>query len=480
MKVRQSVHLAVALYLPLVAVAQSKPATSSKRVPAETEARIQALRGFSDSIEALAGKVRKSVVQIDTVGYGITSDSERQNAQFFTQERSTGSGVILSPGGLIMTNAHVVSNARKIRVRLIGLEHEERLNDSSEKRGMLEAKLIGLDKLTDLALIKIEQDKLPFLELADSTDLKQGQVVLAFGSPLGLENSVSMGVVSAVARQLDPDNPMIYVQTDAAINPGNSGGPLVDVDGRVVGLNTFILTESGGSEGIGFAIPSNVVRNIYRQLSTDGHIHRGMIGVFARTITPPLATGLSLGRDSGVLLEDVSPGGPADKAGIKIGDIVLTIDGAPLDNVRQFALDLYRYKIGESAQLGVLRGNQKVSISVPVVEQPNDPARFADMVDPQQDIIPRLDILGLSITNDVRSMLPDLRFDTGVIVAARTQGNSGSSGPQPGDVIYAVNGKHVDDVAGLRAALQQLKPDQPLVLQVQHQDQLSFMVLDSQ
>jgi serine protease Do len=379
-----------------------------------------------------------------------------------------------------MTNSHVVQNARKIRVRLIGLEHEERLNGSGEQRGMLEAKLIGLDRLTDLALIKIEQSNLPFLELANSADLKQGQVVLAFGSPLGLENSVSMGVVSAVARQLDPDNPMIYIQTDAAINPGNSGGPLVDVDGRVVGLNTFILTQSGGSEGIGFAIPSNVVHNIYRQLSTDGHIHRGMIGVFARPITPALASGLSLGRESGVLLEDVTPGGPADKAGVKIGDIVLTIDGAPLDNIRQFALDLYRYKIGESAQLGLLRGNQKISVMVPVVEQPNDPARFADMVDPQQDIVPRLDILGLGITNDVRAMLPELRYDSGVIVAARTQGNSGSSGPQPGDVIYAVNGKHVDDVAALRTALQQLKPDQPLVLQVQHQDQLSFMVLDAQ
>ena len=467
-------------FLPIFVFAQSKPATSGKRTPPETEARVEALRGFSDSVEALAGKVRKCVVQIDTVGYGLTTDSERQNAQFFTQERSTGSGVVLSADGFIMTNSHVVQNARKIRVRLVGLEHEERLNGGSAQRGMLEAKLIGLDRLTDLALIKINQPNLPFLQLADSTDLKQGQIVLAFGSPLGLENSVSMGVVSAVARQLDQDSPMIYIQTDAAINPGNSGGPLVDVDGRVVGLNTFILTQSGGSEGIGFAIPSNIVRNVYRQLSTDGHIHRGMIGVLARTITPALATGLSLSRDSGVLLEDVVPAGPADKAGVKIGDIVLTIDGAPLDDVRQFALALYRYKIGEAAQLGLLRGTEKVSVAVPVVEQANDPTRFADMVDPQQDIIPRLDILGLSIDEDVRAMLPDLRFSSGVIVAARTQGNSGSSGPQPGDIIYGVNGKHVDDVAALRAALKQVNADQPLVLQVQHQDQLSFMVLDAQ
>lgn len=423
----------------------------------------------------------KCVVQIDTVGYGITSDSDRQNAQFFSQERSTGSGVILSHDGFIMTNAHVVQSARKIHVRLTGLQRAERLAGTNTRRGILEAKLVGLDRLTDLALIKITETNLPYLELADSTGLKQGQVVLAFGSPLGLENSVSMGVVSAVARQLDPDNPMIYVQTDAAINPGNSGGPLVDIDGRVVGVNTFILTRSGGSEGVGFAIPSNVVRNVYRQLSTDGHVHRGMIGVYARAITPTLATALGLPREEGVLLEDVTPGGPADKAGVKVGDIVNTIDAAPVDNVRQFALALYRYKIGESAQLGLLRGDQQIAVRVPVVQQPDDPARFADMVDPEKDVIRRLAILGLSVTEDLRQMLPDLRFNTGVIVAARTQGNTGSSaGPQPGDVIYSVNGKHVDDVAALRSALQQVKTDQPLVLQIQRQGQLSYMVLEAE
>lgn len=478
-----NVRLVVAsllLIAPFDAVAQNRTAANATAATAEKSAKAEPLSVFSESIEALASRVGKCVVQINTVGYGISGNSDRQNAEFFTQERSTGSGVILSRDGLIMTNAHVVQNARKIRVRLIGLEREERVRGLSQQRGMLEGKLIGLDRLTDLALIKISQADLPYLELADSADLKQGQVVLAFGSPLGLENSVSMGVISAAARQLDPDNPMIYIQTDAAINPGNSGGPLVDVEGRVVGLNTFILTQSGGSEGIGFAIPSNVVHNIFRQLSTDGHVHRGVIGVFLRTITPALGAGLGLSREDGVLLEDVVPGGPADKAGVKIGDIVLTIDGAPVDNVRQFALDLYRYKIGESAQLGLLSGGEKVSVSVPVVEQPGDPTRFADMVDPQQDIIPRLGILGLPITSDVRAMLPELRFDTGVIVAARTQGNSASGGPQPGDVIYAVNGKHVDNVAALRTALQQVKPDQPIVLQVQRQDQLSFVVIDSE
>ena len=221
---------------------------------------------------------------------------------------------------------------------------------------------------------------LPALELADSNQLKQGQVVFAFGSPLGLENSVTMGVVSSTARQIDPDNPSIYIQTDAPINPGNSGGPLVDVDGRMVGINTFILTQSGGNEGLGFAIPSDVVRNIYDQIRTEGHVHRGQIGVFVRTITPELVEGLHLPARHGVLLEDVAPGSPADKAGLKAGEVVTSVGGKPVDNVRQFALDLYSYKIGQKAEIGVLRNGKETTLSVPVIERPDDPMRFADLV----------------------------------------------------------------------------------------------------
>jgi hypothetical protein len=164
---------------------------------------------------------------------------------------------------------------------------------------------------------------LPNLPLGESRDLHQGQLVMAFGSPLGLENSASLGVISAVARQLKQDSPMIYIQTDASINPGNSGGPLVDMSGRVIGLNTLILSESGGSEGIGFAIPSDTLRNVYNQIRKEGHVHRGQIGVSVETITPVLATGLGLNQDWGVLVADVTPDGPAYKAGLQPGDIVL-------------------------------------------------------------------------------------------------------------------------------------------------------------
>ena len=187
-------------------------------------------------------------------------------------------------------------------------------------------------------------------------------MVFAFGSPLGLENSVTMGVVSATERQIDPDNPAIYIQTDAPINPGNSGGPLVDVDGKVVGINTFIISESGGNEGLGFAIPSNVVKNIYEQLRTEGHVHRGEIGVAVRSITPDLLEGLDLPTARGVLLEDVTPDSPADKAGLKIGDVVITVGGKPVTNVRQFSLDLLEYKVGQTTKIDVLRGKKKLDL----------------------------------------------------------------------------------------------------------------------
>jgi len=263
------------------------------------------------------------------IGFGeIAEKLRRSTVLIHAGGRGSGSGVILSSDGYIVTNGHVVQGARKVRVRLQGLERHPTAT-SSEVLGPIEAKLVGVDRQTDLAVLKIDMTGLPALQLADSDTLKQGQVVFAFGSPLGLENSVTMGVVSATARQIDPDNPSIFIQTDAPINPGNSGGPLVDVDGHVVGINTFILTQSGGNEGLGFAIPSNVVRNIYDQIRTEGHVHRGQIGVFLRTISPELVEGLHLPVNHGLLLEDVAPGSPADKAGLKAGDVITSIGGKP-------------------------------------------------------------------------------------------------------------------------------------------------------
>src|SRR4051812_15170124 len=398
------------LWLPMLGFAQTaKPAETSRRSA-------DPLHAFNDSIQELTNRVSGSVVQVLTSGYSLSNSTRTNTAAVLSPEHGTGAGVILTADGYIITNAHVVVNARKIQVLLNDRERERSLAAGTGMRGPLEGKLIGLDRMTDLALIKVEAANLPALALADSSDLKQGQLVLAFGSPLGLDNSVSMGVVSATARQLDPANPMIYIQTDAPINPGNSGGPLVDVDGKVVGLNTFIYSQSGGSEGLGFAIPSNIIRSVYQQLRQDGHVHRGQIGVFVRTITPALAKGLGLTREEGVILEDVIPGGPAEAAGLKVGDIVLTVSGQSVENLREFALSLFRFRIGDQAKLELLRGNQKLTASVPVIERADDPQRFADLVNEQQNLIPRLGILGLTVSDQLKGRLPELRIAPGVVV----------------------------------------------------------------
>jgi serine protease Do len=255
----------------------------------------------------------------------------------------------------------------------------------------------------------------------------------------------------------------------------------VDVDGRVVGIDTFILSESGGSEGLGFAIPSNVVRNIYEQLKTEGHVHRGQIGVYLRTVTPDLAEGLKLPRSHGVLLEDVSPGSSADKAGLKVGDLVTNIGGKPVGDVKQFATQLFTYKIGEVAPIGIVRDGKEVTVNVTVAERPDDPQRFADMVTGPGNVVNRLGIVCITINDDLRKLLPDLRIPSGVIVAARTPASSLlGEGPEPGDVIHSVNTSPVTDIAGLKKALEGIGSGDAIVLQIERDGALSYLVMESE
>ncbi len=467
-----------AFAFPAASHAQSE-STAQPTTTAASVARRDPLHLFSDSVQELTGKVTKSVVQIVATGYGLKSDKPASDTALFEPQEAIGAGVILSTDGYIVTNAHVVQGARKIRVRLPGLESPG--GDGSQPHGPVTAKVIGLDRQSDLAVLKIDATDLPALELADSDRLKQGQVVFAFGSPQGLENSVTMGVVSATARQVSEDNPTTYVQTDAPINPGNSGGPLVDVDGRVVGINTFILSESGGSEGLGFAIPSNVVRNIYDQLKTEGHVHRGQIGVYLRTVTPDLAEGLKLPLNHGVLLEDVTADSSAARAGLKVGDVITSIGGKPVGDVKEFATILFSFKIGEMAPIGVMRNGKQETVEVRVTERPDDPQRFADMVSGPGNVVNRLGIVGITINDDLRKAMPDLRIPSGVIVAARTPGALLlGDGPEPGEIIHSLNTTPVKDLDGLKQALKELQPGQPIVLQVERDGELSYLVMESE
>jgi serine protease Do len=312
--------------------------------------------------------------------------------------------------------------------------------------------------------------------LGDSDSLAPGQVVLAFGSPFGLASSVTMGVISAVGRQFRDEDRMVYIQTDTPINPGNSGGPLVSADGLVVGINTLIFTQSGGSEGIGFAAPANIVRFIYDQLRTEGRVRRSEIGVFAQTITPPLAAGLRLSRQWGVVLGDVYPGSPAEKAGLRINDVILSVDGKPMENARQFDVNLYGRKPGGAVSLEVGRSLQRMTIRVPVVERRDQSDVFRDLVTPDKNLISRVGVLGLDLTPELARMIPGVRSEHGVVVAG-VASDAGPAGPMPGDVIYGVNGDSVRTLGDLRSRLERIAPDSSAVLQVGRQGQLRFLTV---
>jgi len=446
--------LAIALTLPL---------------GAQTRNYVQRLDEFSGSLRDLSTRISPSVVQIVGTGYAVQTD-EQHTGGIFSRQRNTGSGVILSDDGYVMTNAHVIEGARIIRVKLN--------NQPSGPQSLFEAKLIGMDSLLDLALLKIEATGLTPLNFGNSLDLKQGELVLAFGSPLGMDNSVSMGVVSSPARQLSEDDSRIYIQTDAPINPGNSGGPLVDVQARLVGMNTFIFSRSGGSEGIGFAIPSNVVRYVFTSLKRDGHVHRGQIGIFAKTITEPLAQAFSLEAEKGVLVEDVVTEGPAYKAGVQVGDVVLSLDGRPLRSVRDLALQLYQYVIGDTVELQILRDDKPLAVRVAVTEKQDDPERFADLVNPEHNLVPKLAILGITVDDRIRQSL-SLRYSDGVLVAALAGPPQYFGEPlREGDVIHAINRHRIATVEMLRAELD-ARTKEPIVLQIERDGSLMFLVLES-
>lgn len=320
---------------------------------------------------------------------------------------------------------------------------------------------------------------MPTIPLNPQRVARPGELVFAIGSPEGLQNSVTMGVVSSVWRQPDPDKPMVYIQTDAPINPGNSGGPLVDVTGDVVGLNTFILSSGGGSEGLGFAIPARIVNFVYQNLKKYGHVHRVEIGVVAQTITPPLAAGLGLAQNWGVIVSDVTPKGPADAAGIKAEDIILAVDGRPMLGLPGLTAALYLHPIDKLVKIDVLRGKERLSLNLVAIQARDRMDQLADVVDPRKSHIGRLGIFAVDLDDELRSMLPDLRLSSGVIVIGQAaQFNSVNTGLRPGDVIHTVNRTPIDSLEQLRSAVAQLKPGDPVTLQIERQGQLQYVAFE--
>jgi serine protease Do len=285
-----------------------------------------------------------------------------------------------------------------------------------------------------------------------------------------------MGVISAVARQADPEKPLTYIQTDAPINPGNSGGPLVDTNGAVVGINTFILSEGGGSEGLGFAIPARVVDFVYNSLRKYGHVHRVEIGAVAQEITPTLAEGLHLAQRWGVVIADVKPDGPAASAGLQVQDIVLNADGRRIDTLPALSAALYLHRLDKVLKLEIQRGDERKILYVPAIEQRDPMDQLFDAADPEKSLIPRFGILATDLTPDLRAKIGDLRISSGVVVLGRAADLiTPDTGLQTGDVIHALNTTSIANMEALRAAVLALKTGAPVVLQVERDDGLSYL-----
>jgi serine protease Do len=429
-----------------------------------------ALADFSRSLQDLSQRVSPSVVQIFVTGYAPPDEEDRSATGEPMVERSSGSGVVVDPAGYIVTNAHVVENATRLEVELPVTPGAAGTSIVRRRGRLAGAQVVAIDHETDTAVIKVEASGLPALPFGDSDLLRPGQIVLAFGSPLGLQTSVTMGVVSAVARQLAPEDPMIYIQTDAPINPGNSGGALVDTDGRLVGINTLIYSQGGGNEGIGFAAPSNIVKNVFTQIRNTGRVRRGEIGVYSQTVTPLLAEGLGITQEAGVILSDVAGDGPAGRAGLRPGDLVLSLDGKRMENGRQFRINLYTRGIGDTVTIEAQRGDQRFSARVAVAEREDDTGRLSDLIS-QQSTVRRLGILALDLTPRVAALLPQVRRKTGAVVATVSSAApfSQQGRLEPGDVIYSLNGKVVDSVATLNAIAAAVEQGRPSVLQVERQ-----------
>jgi len=449
------------------AYAQQKPAPSS-----------DPLVRMNESVDALTRKVWPSVVQILVSGYGTRDEGSRADtrAAVVGPQSSSGSGFVIDSDGYIMTNAHVVNGARRVEVVLSAENADGTLATAlSGKTYRFPARIVGQTTELDLALLKIDGQKLPALPLATYSQVRQGETVFAFGNPMGMRNSLSHGLVSAVARQVDPDSPLIYVQTDAPINPGNSGGPLVNIRGEVVGVNTFIVSQSGGNEGLGFAIPSATTRTVFRQLKQYGVMRRQEIGASFQTITSAMAAGLGLVRDYGVIVSDVWPRGPAEAAGLKVGDLLVSVDDQPADNLPTV---IYNFRLRESTEkvkLVVMRAGREQTLSVEAVVERSDFDAVSAMADPQRNLIAELGILGVAIDRSIAAVATGLRDPFGVIVVARAASAASEVPLLAKDIIRSVNRSQVLTVEGLRETLRGLKPGAPVTLQVQRDGRLMYV-----
>ena len=352
-------------------------------------------------------------------------------------QNSLGSGVLVRPDGLIVTNAHVVKGADEIRVVLAD-------------RREFDAKLVTQDERYDLALLRIDTsgDKFPFLEMRDSDSIEVGDVVLAIGNPFGLNQTVTSGIISALARSAGGVNDSsFFIQTDAAINPGNSGGALVSLDGRLIGINTAIYSQTGGSVGIGFATPSNIVSRIVSTGEAGGRIVRPWLGINMQRVTPDLATGLNLPRPAGLIVKEVFPGGPGAHAGLKRNDVIIALKDQPIDDEASLRFRLATLQVDSTVPVKIIRGGKEFVFNMKLAAPPEDPPRDPAVLEGRQPLS------GAGVANLSPAVADELglvEWRPGVIVTEVKAGSFAGRFVRPGDMILSVNGQDVKNVAELK------------------------------
>lgn len=434
---------------------------------------------FSGDIRSLSRRVSPAVVQVSVSGYGPLDQSTGRSVSLFGRQQSIGSGVIVDADGYIVTNAHVVSGAVRIKVAFADTPSRNDAGGNTGEIESAEAKIVGVDTESDLAVLKVDRKGLTALKFMNSDRLRQGDLVLAFGAPMGLANSMSLGIVSAPARSLGEQNPMVYVQTDASINPGNSGGPLVGMNGLLVGLNTFILSQSGGNEGLGFAIPANTVRDVYLQVRKNGEVKRGELGITVQDITLVMAKGLSLARDHGVVIADIDPDSSADRVGLRRGDVLVSMDGKAIVSASQLENRIFRRQAGDRVQMALLRGQEELVFSLAVRERADPRSLLARLAHPERNLVSRLGVLCIQIDKEVAGMIPGLRREYGLIVAAKSPGGQAQFVDlQPGDIIDAVNTFPVAFIETLQSSLDRMKPGDPVVLQIERNGHFQYLAFE--
>jgi len=415
------------------------------------------LKATDQTVEQLTKQINPAIVEIEARAWTVDNSTKgSQQAGYLVRDHCIGAGVLLTSTGEILTNHHVICGAQQITIHLYGSTTD------------YDARKIGDDPEADLALLKIEGSGLPHFDLGKGSAVKQGQLVLAFGNPYGLGHSVNLGIVSSPSRELDAVSPTTYIQTDAPLNPGDSGGALVDLNGDLVGINTLIYTNSGGSQGIGFALPLDTVRYSVAAMEQHGSVRRPRLGVYVQPLTGMLVRGLQLGVPVGLLVDDVEWGSPAARSGIRAGDVILSMNGSSLRERESVQQALNALVPGKSAVLDIERDNARLSVTVESEYVESQGSELLDYADISRDSISQLGVIAVTMNTGIGRLSHGGRFPDGVVVAAKYSGILSSENElEAGDIIHWVNGHLVQDASDLRESLAHAQVSDPLVLQVE-------------